>query len=514
MTEAAVELPTPLNTIVDTIRETANSKLDEKLRGKLGQFMSSSTVSELLANMFESFDGELELLDAGAGVGSLTAAFVQRATLKGAKSINSTCYEVSSVMTHHLSETLELCQAQSQEFNTKWAQEVLEHDFIEHSVEQLIDENYEPKFNKAILNPPYLKIAAKGTERTLLRKAGIETGNLYSAFVALAIKQLKNGGELVAITPRSFCNGPYFNDFRRLMLDECSLNKIHVFNSRKSAFKTDKVLQENVIYHLTKSEVQRDTVTVYSSSCAEDPNPTIFEVPFSEIVQANNPDRFIHIITDEAEREVANKAGGLPCSLVDLGIQASTGKVVDFRTRENLSADYVDGSVPLIFPQHLQSCSITWPVHGAKKPNALLNNDSTANLMVPNGTYLLTRRLTAKEEKRRIVASIYTADLADVDVVGFENKTNYFHANGEPLDNELAKGLWVFLNSTLVDKYFRQMNGHTQVNATDLRTLRYPTREQLENIANHIDFEEFNQERVDSIIENTLQSGLLPRSRY
>ena len=84
----------------------------------------------------------------------------------------------------------------------------------------------------------------------------------------------------------------------------------------------------------------------------------------------------------------------------------------------------------------------------------------------------------------------------------FENKTNYFHALGEPLDDGLAKGLWVFLNSTLVDKYFRQMNGHTQVNATDLRTLRYPTREQLISMGEAIDFAEFNQACVDRIIES------------
>nr|WP_197974814.1 hypothetical protein [Providencia sp. G1(2023)] len=125
--------------------------------------------------------------------------------------------------------------------------------------------------------------------------------------------------------------------------------------------------------------------------------------------------------------------------------------------------------------------------------------------MVPNGIYVLTRRLTAKEEKRRIVASIYYPDIANVDTVGFDNKINYFHADGKPLDISLAKGLWVFLNSTLIDKYFRQMNGHTQVNATDLRALRYPTREQLEDIANRVDFVEFEQTKIDEIINQNLQ---------
>ncbi|HDY7454423.1 TPA: Eco57I restriction-modification methylase domain-containing protein [Vibrio vulnificus] len=503
MTELAQEIPHNLNDIADVNRVEANGQLDEKLRGKLGQFMSSSAVSMLLADMFENVEGEHRLLDAGAGVGSLTAAFVERVK-SSATSIDSTCFELSSVMNHYLSDTLGHCSTTCETNKVQWDQTVIEEDFIQHSVQTLLSDDFKPKFNKAILNPPYLKIAAKGDERKALRQVDFETGNLYSAFVGLAVKLLEEGGELVAITPRSFCNGPYFNDFRKLLLDSCSINKIHVFNSRKSAFKADKVLQENVVYHLTKGEPQRDKVIVTSSSCAEDPNPFVYEVPFDKVVSENNPDRFIHIITDEEEQNVATRAGGLPCSLEDLGIQASTGKVVDFRTRENLSQNFVDGSVPLIFPQHLQKCSIEWPVENAKKPNALLNNESTANLMVQNGTYVLTRRLTAKEEKRRIVASIYTADLADVEVVGFENKTNYFHALGEPLDDGLAKGLWVFLNSTLVDKYFRQMNGHTQVNATDLRTLRYPTREQLVEMGKMIDFAEFNQQRVDEIIENVV----------
>ncbi|MDN3488019.1 Eco57I restriction-modification methylase domain-containing protein [Pseudoalteromonas sp. APC 3694] len=503
MTKLAQKLPLNLNDIADVNRVEANGNLDEKLRGKLGQFMSSASVSMLLADMFENVEGEHRLLDAGAGVGSLTAAFVER--VKGsATSIESTCFELSSVMTHYLGDTLDQCSNTCAENNVQWGQTVIEEDFIQHSVQTLLSEGFTPNYNKAILNPPYLKIAAKGEERKALKQVDFETGNLYSAFVGLAIMLLEDGGELVAITPRSFCNGPYFNDFRKMLLETCSLNKIHVFNSRKSAFKADKVLQENVVYHLTKGEPQRDTVIVSSGSCAEDPNPFVYEVPFNKVVSESNPDKFIHIITDDEEQSVATRAGSLPCSLEDLGIQASTGKVVDFRTRENLSTDFVDGSVPLIFPQHLQKCAIEWPIENAKKPNALLNNESTANLMVQNGTYVLTRRLTAKEEKRRIVASIYTADVADVEVVGFENKTNYFHALGEPLHDGLAKGLWVFLNSSLVDKYFRQMNGHTQVNATDLRTLRYPTREQLIDMGNDVDFEEFNQEYVDHIIENFL----------
>ena len=501
MSQAAYKLSINLNDIADSNRIKANSNLNEKLRGQLGQFMSSPAVSMLLADMFENLDGENKILDAGAGAGSLTAALVER--LKNeSKSIDSTCFEISDEMIPYLTDTLSKCLEACSSDGVKWNSEVIETSFIDHSVNLLLNPDFKPKYNKAILNPPYLKISAKGPERAALKKVGFETGNLYSAFVGLAIMLLEDKGELVAITPRSFCNGPYFNDFRKLLLDNCSINKIHVFNSRNSAFKTDKVLQENVVFHLTKGEKQRDKVIVASSNCAEDPSPYIFEVPFNKVVSNSNPDRFIHIITNNEEQYIATKAGGLPCSLGDLGIQVSTGKVVDFRTKENLRPDFIAGSVPLIFPQHLKCGSVTWPIENAKKPNAILNNDETANLMVAKRTYVLTRRLTAKEEKRRIVASIYTADVADVGVVGFDNKTNYFHALGKPLDDKLAKGLWAFLNSTIVDKYFRQMNGNTQVNATDLRTLRYPTKEHLISIGEALTFEGFDQDKIDNVLDN------------
>ena len=102
--------------------------------------------------------------------------------------------------------------------------------------------------------------------------------------------------------------------------------------------------------------------------------------------------------------------------------------------------------------------------------------------MVPSGTYVLTKRFTSKEERRRVVACIYDPNRMpqEFPVVGFENHLNYFHANGKGISPTLARGLAVYLNSTAVDGYFRQFSGHTQVNATDLRNLRYPRASTLE----------------------------------
>jgi len=64
-------------------------------------------------------------------------------------------------------------------------------------------------------------------------------------------------------------------------------------------------------------------------------------------------------------------------------------------------------------------------------------------------------------------------------MLGLENHLNLFHENRRGLPEPLARGLAVFLNTTAVDEHFSRFNGHTQVNATDLKLMKYPSRDVL-----------------------------------
>ena len=98
----------------------------------------------------------------------------------------------------------------------------------------------------------------------------------------------------------------------------------------------------------------------------------------------------------------------------------------------------------------------------------------------PNGFYCVVRRFSSKEEKRRIVASVVKPDsFPNAKALGFENHLNVFHEGKHGLTEALAYGLAAFLNTTAVDENFRRFNGHTQVNATDLRLIKYPNKENL-----------------------------------
>jgi adenine-specific DNA-methyltransferase len=446
------------------------------------------------------------MLDAGAGNGTLSAAVVQRlcAERGRAEKVSVTAYEIDPEMLRPLERTYQRCKAQCERVGIEFSARILNEDFIESAAAMARGDMFSPPrtpFNAAILNPPYRKINSDSMARLLLRSAGIETSNLYTAFLALAVKLLSDGGELVAITPRSFCNGPYFRPFRELFLHEMALRRVHVFESRSAAFRRDEVLQENIIVHAVKSGEKPRAVIVSSSSGEEGGGLSQRECAYNEVVSPRDPEMFVHLATDEMQVDVRQRMARFTTPLPKLGLEVSTGRVVDFRAAEFLRAEPGTGTVPLIYPCHLNGGFVQWPKSNARKPNAILDVQRAQELLVPEGIYVLVKRFTSKEERRRIVACIYDPARIRAERVGFENHLNYFHAKGSGLPMALAKGLAAFLNSTLVDVFFRQFNGHTQVNATDLRSLKYPTRAELETLGRRFDGPSPEQAVLDELMQ-------------
>lgn len=382
--------------------------------------------------------------------------------------------------------------------------EIINDDYVLRSAEVLLaGRGLAGSFDCAILNPPYAKINSRSAWRAALRVMGIETSNLYTAFVAVALEQLKAGGQMVAITPRSFCNGTYFVSFRHRLLEAAAIEHIHLYGSRRKAFAEDEVLQENIIFRLTVGAAQPTTVRL---STSEGPDAEIMErrVPFSEVVAPKDRQRFIRLPITKAHSALADKVSALPATLADLGIKVSTGRVVDFRAREHLRKQPEAGTVPLIYPLHFEQGSIVWPRPEGRKHNALALNEATMDLVVPRGTYVLTKRFTSKEERRRLVAVVYDPEVVDSEYVGFENHLNYFHENGRGLPKALARGLALFLNSTAVDEFFRQFSGHTQVNATDIRNMHFPDRATLEQLGALAERRWPDQKTIDAAVEALL----------
>ena len=490
---------------VDRIRREGSAALNQAERGRLGQFFTPSAVADLMASMLPVTGERVRLLDAGAGVGSLSTsaiahlAFAQHPPTE----IEVVAYELDPRLRPFLDQTFQHGSKFCSERGITLTATVVIGDVLAAAAEIVAEEDPE-LFDLAILNPPYYKVRSDSEQRRAISALGFEAPNIYAGFVGAAITLVREGGHVVSITPRSFTNGTYFRRFRSFLLGSAAIRRMHVFDSRGRAFKEDEVLQENLILHAQRGG-ESGKVTL---SASEGPGTPIRlrVVPMSRVVYAGDTERFIHLIVDDAGDAVAEAMARMPHTLSALGLNVSTGPVVDFRVKDRLRDMPETGTVPLIYPGHFERGQIVWPQPYLGKANALhTDGKHIPGLTVRRADYVLLRRFSAKEERRRVVAAVIEAKDFQGPALGLENHLNYFHHSGAGLSGELARGLALYLNSTFVDEYFRQFSGHTQVNASDLRNIRYPSIEQLKHAGMHKGSTAgLDQKTIDELVMSTI----------
>jgi len=463
------------------------------IKQELGQYFTPGHIADFMASLFPPATGNIRVLDPGAGIGSLSCALADRIASEKwhVDSIAVDAYEIDQALVGQLKENLEGCFS-----GEDCAVNVVSNDFLSVTATK-VSNGEKPAYTHVIMNPPYKKIRTASREREATKAFGLETVNLYTAFMGAAIVSTVDGGRIVAIVPRSFCNGVYYKPFRSFLLERCAIERIHLFDSRDTAFKDESVLQENIIIMLRKNAQQGDVLLSYSKDGSLKDIQSR-HVPFSSIVNPEDKEQYINIPPCE---ETATNSGldAMRSLLKDLGVQVSTGAVVDFRIKEELRMNYENGTVPLLYPVHFKDGRVRWPID-SKRPNAIMRTDATSKLFLPRGYYVVVKRFSAKEEKRRLMASIVTPDDFTNEEIAFENHLNVFMQGKHGLDRHIAYGLIAWLNTTWLDGKFRLFSGHTQVNATDLRNLPYPTVEQLSGMGRKLEMErDWSQEIFDKI---------------
>ncbi|MGV8057644.1 MAG: Eco57I restriction-modification methylase domain-containing protein [Smithellaceae bacterium] len=491
--------------MLDHVRQAFNAATSRTARSQIGQFLTPSSIADFMSSLFQARTRDIRILDPGAGAGVLFAACVNKllSEKRQPHSIEVVAYETDGVILPHLQETMDRCAALCKSRNVSFTGIIREDDFIASAISATEESLFaipDKHFTHAILNPPYKKINGDTNIKAMLYSAGLEAANLYAAFVWLSMRLLVPEGQIIAITPRSFCNGPYFKKFRVAFLNMLSLKRVHVFISRNKAFGDDNVLQENVIFSAIK-ETEKPKQVIISASVSDDfDHASTFSISYDNIVNPDDRDVFIHLGMDDSATSIMEQIQCFKATLSKLNLSVSTGRTVDFRSKKYLRDLPEKGTVPLIYPCHFKEGFISWPCESGKKPNAIMSGAATSNLLVEKGYYVLLKRFSSKEQKRRVMAAIYDPSRIDAPFVSFENHLNYFHREGKGLTEKLAKGLALYLNSSVVDHYFRLFSGHTQVNATDLRKLSYPSESELIKLGNYVQEKIPDQDTIDEIM--------------
>lgn len=481
-------------TELEAKRLEMSAVLDPARRQLFGQHFTPGPTAAIIAHAARlPATDSFRVLDAGAGFGMLSVAVATRVFADCRESrLELVAIEADEVVARELAVSFADLEREAAEHGRSLTTSIVIADFFEAA--SGFNRVALGSFDLVVTNPPYRKLSS--SERLRLGPIGSDSPNLYAAFVSLGSELLKPGGQLVAITPRSFANGAYFDKFRKRFLSEMSLDSLHVFDSRSSVFAESKVLQENIIFAATRGG-KRGVVEISESHDDKDA-PRTRTVPYDAVVHPRDPESFIRI---PAEHESAGRLlNFLPSNLNSLGLMVSTGRVVDFRSRSNLRDDPSPSSVPLVYPGNLRSGRIVWPATVRKPQGFQVLGASDEQLLFPEGNYVVVKRFSAKEERRRLTSAIWFG-AAQPGPVAFENHLNVIHRNGNGLDLELAFGLNCWLNGTQVDSYFRTFSGHTQVNAGDLRSMGFPSEEALRRLGRASSQMEWNQDAIDAAVE-------------
>ena len=491
-----------------------------------GQFLTPPSIARYMAKQLGQIQNGASLLEPALGSGVLVCAVVERLIAeKLPLEISITAYETDKELCDVSREVLEIASREAEKSGVKIHWQVFQEDFVLACLPDqqpslfASNESHRKPFNYVISNPPYFKLNAEDKRvKAVYGKLNGHT-NIYTLFMALSAKLLSPQGKACFIVPRSFCSGAYFSEFRRDLLKDVTPFSVHIFQSRNDVFKGAEVLQENVIFSFEKlhqPQKHRYWAGYVNISSSKDDksleNESISrQVSFEHFLSDHSGLLFFRVptgILDEQILEAVDKWDG---SLEKYDFQVSTGRVIPFRAKELLKehVEAGNGAAPLLWMQNVKPYQIEYPLVNFSKTQAISMNDPS--LLVPNANYVLLRRFSAKEDKRRLISAPFIGERFSFKQIGFENHLNViFKKKGTLLTSETI-GLSAILNSAIVDRYFRIVNGNTQVNAAELRFLPLPPLEVIKAIGEKVQhISEPTSQQVDTIIFSVLwQTNLL-----
>lgn len=450
---------------------------DDEHKKAWGQYFTPEPLARFAAGLVETDPsprgGCVRILDPGAGTGILGLSLAERLLREHATlTVHLTAVEHEPSAAERLAVILEHARAAH---GRRLSVELIVADFLTLAEVTLGGSPLQP-FDLAIANPPYFKLSPADPR-------GGDAPNIYARFMDVTATLLRPAGKLCFIIPRSFTSGYYFRRFRRRFHHGMELQRVHVFESRRDAFRVDKVLQETIIVVYAKQSPRREVpVRISASSGTDDMAGAVpLEVSRSEVVDLDG-DAVVNLPTSQDSVELAEKFRRWGCTLESLGLQVSTGPVVPFRAVEQLEREASEATVPMLWLQHVRANAVDWPLGDAFRKREHIRRDAGPKLLVENRNYVLLRRFSAKEEQRRLTAAPLLSKRFAAPLLGLENHLNYIHAIDGELSPAQARGLAAFLNSAVVDAYFRSFSGNTQVSATELRSLPMPPMRALERL--------------------------------
>lgn len=470
----AFEVPTNFLEQIELLQNSHASNTANELKKEIGQYFTSSEVATFMTSLItvSKSNQSYKILDSCAGLGILGISAVLFLVSKGIRKIHLDAYELDEITTLKLINNLKLLKIYLSHVDFNF--NVFKEDFLFSNINQ--------DYDISVINPPYYKLSGNSKYRVNEKGLFKQSPNIYSSFIIKTLSFLKNNGQLIFISPRSFTNGSNFQDFKKLLTYENSIEYIHLFDSRVEIFKNEKIRQENVIFKLIKSHTQGE-IAISTSNCIKDlVKNNLKKQYYSPALILNQLNK--HFILIPKNQEQINKYLQLlkmKNSFEKLGYKISTGKIVQFRSK-NIYEYKTNNSILIYNSHHLSknSINLTYKTSENKDRFFKLNGDYE-KWLIPNQNYIFMRRISLKESESRIVLGIYLSEDSNK-FVAVENHLNYIYHTKKKMEKSEIIGLALFLKSDLVENFFSLISGTTQVNANDIKALPVPSIDDLKKI--------------------------------
>lgn len=479
-----------------------------------GQFFTPKEIASLMAKLADNNEAEIKILDPGCGTAILTCCLVESLFEKNKDlhKVHLTVYETDKELVPYTTHAIEYLRNWLNQRKVELIYSLNANDFILEQADCLKDDRtLFPKsfetFDIIISNPPYFKLSIDD-KRAIAAKAVVNGHpNIYSVFMAISARLLKENGQLIFITPRSYASGGYFKLFREHFFRIIEIDKVHLFVSRKNTFTRDNVLQETVILkgRRVRHINPEHEVIINSSNGLKDINSPMTKCfQQREVIDINSNEKILFLPTSDSDENILNIVKGWNGYLSKYKIQISTGPVVSFRAWDYITDSYEDGNVslaPLFWLHNVKQMTLEWPLIRPDKGQYIKVQRETKSLLIPNKNYILLRRFSSKDDKSRLIAAPYFCNYPNSQFIGVENKVNYIYRKAGHLNRNEVVGLCALLNSSLFDNYFRIFNGNVNVSATELREMKLPELEEIKLIGEKIILmNDFSAEYSNSVI--------------
>lgn len=453
------------------ISESASQAIPNAKKAELSQYFTPLSIAKQMASMINKQDLN-DIGDHGAGTGILSATLIAMKHHQTVKQHRVIAYEIDTSLHQNIKDTLGLVHSYIRKNTEGSVTESIQQDFMSIAQQVLAGDKNET-LDAIVLNPPYQKLNQKTELALMFRKHGVPVPNLYVAFMVLSILMLRSGGELVAIIPRSFCNGDYYSLFRKWLLAQGSIDWVVRYKRRSNCFKGDNVLQENLIIRFTKAEPQTSTIRV---SLSDDPEkePTFNGIlPSTDVLDPHSG--AIHIPANNDELDALHEMAKRESSFADIGLSVSTGKFEYNRMRDHTTDTKQNcEQAPIIYSQHWNNKDLKMNWHDQVSKDCYLNiNEFTTKKCIPAGRYILIKRISANDDRAgRCHACFVSPDDIAGDLWAIDN---HIQVVSIPVEMSTDRILSVIeeMTSKVGNDFFRIVSGTTQLNCNDIRKLRF-----------------------------------------